>query len=452
MKTIFTSGADASKTNDITGLTTHTVFMSPRAGPRSAQGIGQIVNDDSRKRRLDIRLNLPIFSLDTNTPSDPQLVESPLAEPSPVDPQVHNHEQIRPPALDSHLVHAPPPAHSHQQPHAHAAAHSHSHSHSHDSDCGGHGLLNHHHDHSHLASNPASRRALKWALWINVAFLIAEVAGGIIYNSVALLSDAAHMLTDVGALALALVAATLAARPATSRRTYGFGRVEPLAALINSVTLILASGWIIYEATTRLIHPEPVNGAGVMIIALGGLAANGVATWILMRADQTNLNIRAAMMHSLIDAISSVGVLVAGAAIALTGWNAIDPLASYLIAGLAIAGTWGILRRSLDLVLDASPESTDVNAIAKDILAHPATTQVHDIHVWSIGSNRNAMTAHVLIDPAADLGTAIDELEASIRHLHNIDHVTLQLAPDRSRMLLDVAPRLSHPRAAPPEH
>jgi cobalt-zinc-cadmium efflux system protein len=228
------------------------------------------------------------------------------------------------------------------------------------------------------------------------------------------------------------------------------GRVEPLAALINSVTLVLAGCWIIYEATTRLLAPVPVNGSGVMIIAFGGLLANGVATWILMRADQTNLNVRAAMMHSLIDAISSVGVLIAGLVIALTGWNAIDPLTSYLIAAMAIFGTWGILRRSLDLVLDASPESTDINAVAKDILEHPATTQVHDVHVWSIGSNRNAMTAHVLIDPTADIGAVLDELEASIRAHHSIEHVTLQVAPDRSRMLHEVQPKLSHPRARPP--
>lgn len=328
----------------------------------------------------------------------------------------------------------------------HEVADAHGHSHGHGHDCSGHGILNHSHDYSSQASDPVARRALTLALWINVAFLIAEVVGGLVFNSVALLSDAAHMLMDVGALALALVAARMALMPSSSTRTYGFGRVETMAALANAVTLVLASLWIIYEATSRLMHPEHVGGAGVMVVAFGGLVANAVATWLLMQVDKGNINVRAAMMHSLMDALSSVGVLIAGGVILATGFTAIDPVASYLIAALSIAGTVGLVRTATNSLLDAAPESLGAEEVAKTILAHKEVTQVHDVHVWTIASNRHAATAHVLVRPGSDIGSVIEGIEAALRSAHGLQHVTLQVAHDRSRQVLQVSRRLSHPR------
>jgi len=287
-------------------------------------------------------------------------------------------------------------------------------------------------------------------------FLFAEVIGGVAFNSVALLSDAAHMLMDVGALALALVAAEFAARPASNRRTYGFGRVETLAALFNAATLIGASVWIIYEATNRLINPVIVDGGGVAVIAFLGLVANGAATWLLTRADRTNINVRAAMMHSLMDALSSVGVLIAGGVIALTGFAAIDPLASYLIAALSIAGTVGIVKSATNSLLDAAPDTKDAAHVGAALAQHPMVTQAHDVHVWTIGTNQHAATAHVLVRPDQDIGDMIEELSGLLRTNVGLQHVTLQVAHDRSLRPVRFADRLQHPRktrlAPPPDH
>lgn len=171
--------------------------------------------------------------------------------------------------------------------------------------------------------------------------------------------------------------------------------METLAALLNAATLVGASIWIIYEATHRLLNPVALDGGGVAVIAFLGLLANGVATWLLMSADRTNLNVRAAMMHSLMDALSSVGVLVAGGIIAVTGFVAIDSLASYLIAALSIAGTVGIVRSATNSLLDAAPDDIDAPRVAAVLTGHELVTEVHDVHVWSIGSNQHAATADV---------------------------------------------------------
>lgn len=342
----------------------------------------------------------------------------------------HDHSQ--------HHGHHHDAGHAHDHDHGHSCSGHDHHAHDHGHDCSGHGLLHHHHDYTHQASQPRSRRALKQALAINVVFLLAEVLGGWLFNSVSLLSDAAHMLMDVGALALALIAASLAARPTTSQRTYGYARIEILAALINAGTLILASIWIIYEALQRLMNPVYVDGAGVIVIAIAGLGANAWATWLLARADRDNPNIRAAMLHSLMDAVSSVGVIVAGLIIATTGITVVDPLAGFLIAGLSIAGTWGVLRTTLNSLLDAAPQHADASTIASALLTNTDVVQVHDVHVWEIGPRQHAVTAHVLINPAADVGAVIERLDHELRHHHGLDHVTLQVAHDRSRALLPV--------------
>ncbi len=298
------------------------------------------------------------------------------------------------------------------------------------------------HDWSHLAMQPRSRRMLKLALAVQFAFLIAEVVRGILTNSVALLGDAAHMRADVGALALALLAADLAARAVDSRRTWGMPRAEVLAAAFNSATLVLSCIWIAYEAVHRLMEPEEIKGAGLIAIAVAGLVANLVGAWLLARADRENVNVRAAMLHLLVDAASSVGVIVAGIVIALGGPVVIDTIASLLIAYVAVRGTWPVLRASLDSIVDAAPDGVDADAVVRVLRTAPAVVEVHDVHVWEPGPRRIAATAHVLVAPTADVGSAIAELRSLLRRELGIDHATLQVAPDRRRALHTIERRL----------
>lgn len=288
---------------------------------------------------------------------------------------------------------------------------------------------------------------LQLALGIQLVFLLTEVAGGIVTNSLALLGDAAHMLADVGALALALFAARLASRPANSRRTWGMPRAEMIAAAVNSGTLIVSCGWIAFEGIRRLMAPEPVDAQGLMVIAVAGLLANLAGAWILAQADRDNVNIRAAMAHLLLDAASSVGVILAGVVIALGGPVAVDALASLLIAAIAVRGTWPILRMSLDSLLDAAPPGVTLDDIVRVLATAPSVTQVHDVHVWEPGPRRIAATAHVLIAPGVDIGSAIADLRRMLTDQLGIDHVTLQVATDRSSLFLDVERCLSRDAA-----
>jgi len=289
---------------------------------------------------------------------------------------------------------------------------------------------------------PRSRRLLRMALYVQLAFLLLEVAGGILTNSLALLGDAAHMLADVGALALALLAARLASRPVDARRTWGMPRAEVVAAAVNSGTLVLSCAWIAYEAVHRLLAPEAIDGGGLMLIAAAGLFANLLGAWFLAQADRDNVNIRAAMAHLLVDAASSVGVIIAGVVIALGGPLAIDAIASLLIAFVAVQGTWPVLRASLDSLVDAAPPGIDGEAVVRVLGAAPGVTQVHDVHVWEPGPRRVAVTAHVLIEPGIDVGAAILDLRRMLNAQLGVDHATLQVAVDRRVQLLGIERRL----------
>lgn len=336
-------------------------------------------------------------------------------------------------------VHAP--ATSHVDAHSHA--HAHAHSHGGEACDGSHGLLDaHHHDWSHLALQPRSRKLLRMALYVQLAFLIMEVIGGIVTNSLALLGDAAHMLADVGALGLALLAARLAAHAVDARRTWGMPRAEVVAAAVNSGVLVISCAWIGWEGVNRLLHPEPIHGSGLIAIAAAGLVANLVGAWLLAQADRENVNIRAAMAHLLVDAASSVGVIVAGIVIAMGGPLAIDAIASLLIAFVAVRGTWPVLRASLDSLVDAAPAAADMNDVARVIGSAPGVTELHDVHVWEPGPRRIAATAHVLVAPGVDIGSAIVELRRMLTDQLGIDHVTLQVATDRRAQLLGIEPVL----------
>lgn len=348
-------------------------------------------------------------------------------------------------AVDTHAhAHGHGHAHGHAHAHSHEPRRSHGHGHAHGGAAcdGSHGLFDaHHHDWSHLAMQPRSRRMLTLALALQLAFLVVEVVGGIVTNSLALLGDAAHMLADVGALSLALLAANLAARAIDARRTWGIPRAEVLAALVNSITLVLSCAWIAYEAIRRLVEPEQVAGPGLVAVAAAGLVANLVGAWLLAQADRENVNIRAAMAHLLVDAASSVGVIVAGIVIALGGPVLVDTAASLLIAVVAVRGTWPVLRAALDSLVDAAPAGVDATDVVRVLSAAPAVTGVHDVHVWEPGPRRIAATAHVLVDPAVDVGGAIVDLRGVLVRELGIDHVTLQVAPDRRRALLELEPR-----------
>lgn len=374
-------------------------------------------------------------------PRTPASIAEPALTPTP-EPQSAPHASARPAA------HAPYP-----DPHAHASSHAHAHAHSHGGAAceGSHGLFDaHQHDWSHLAMAPSSRRMLAMAFWVQLAFLILEFGGGIATHSLALLGDAAHMLADVGALALALFAARLAMRPVDSRRTWGMARAEMLAAAVNCTTLVISCGWIAYEAIHRLMEPPSIDSHGVIVIALAGLVANLVTAAILARAEQDNVNVRAAMMHTIVDAASSLGVVIAGIVIALGGPVEIDTIASMLIAVLAVRGTWPVLRMTVDSLLDAAPVGVGADDVVRVLRTAPGVVEVHDVHVWEPGPRRIAATAHILVAPGVDVGDAIVDLRALLLGELGIDHATLQIAPDRQRAIHQLQRRL--PLAAAVDH
>ena len=258
------------------------------------------------------------------------------------------------------------------------------------------------HDHQH-DTRSASARALVVALVLTAAYTVVEVVGGFLTDSLALLADAVHMLSDNVALALALFALWLARRPSTPERTYGYKRAEVLAALANGVALVALAIWIFYEAIQRLSDPPDVLGGWMLAIALAGIAVNVAAGVVLNRARGANLNVEAAFRHVLADLAGSVGVAVAALVIVLTGWLAADPLVSIVIGVLVLASSWSILRDSTSILLEAAPRGLDTRAVGEALTAHPGVVEVHDLHVWTITSGFPALSAHVLVGPRRGL-------------------------------------------------
>ncbi len=285
------------------------------------------------------------------------------------------------------------------------------------------------HDHSHGAGayRDADRRALKIAAVLTAGFMLVEVAGGLITGSLALLADAGHMLSDSFSLVLALFAVSLAARPATSRRTFGFKRAEILAALVNGLLLALVSIWVVVEAIRRLGDPVEVLAGGMLTVAIIGLGVNVLAAWVLYRSSGESLNVKAALRHVLADLAGSVGVIIAAVVIMLTGWEAADPIISILISLLIVASAWSILRDSVDVLLEAVPRGLDAEKIGMAMASVPEVEQVHDLHVWEITSGFPSLSAHVLVGKDSDCHAARAEIEAVLHDEFEIDHVTLQV-------------------------
>lgn len=289
---------------------------------------------------------------------------------------------------------------------------------------GGHG---HGGAHGHDHARTANRRRLAIVLALSATYMVAEAVGGAIANSLALLADAGHMLSDVAALALSLFALRIAGRPATTRRTYGFHRAEILAALANGATLLAIAAFVVFEAFQRLREPPAVDGALMVGIASGGLLVNLIGLRVLHGGRGDSLNVRGAWLHVLADAMASVGAILAGVLLLAFGWAWADPAASVLIALLVVASSWSLLRETLGVLMEGAPGGVDVDAVRDAMLDVDGVTAVHDLHVWSITSGMVALSAHVRATDGASGDALLRSLGAVLRERFDIVHTTIQV-------------------------
>jgi cobalt-zinc-cadmium efflux system protein len=285
----------------------------------------------------------------------------------------------------------------------------------------------HEHHHEHAAElRDVSRRNLTGALVLTSLFLVVEVVAGVMSGSLALLSDAGHMLTDAGALGLALWAQTLGKRERTGRKTFGYRRAEILAAAANGVVLGVTAVAVVVEAVRRIGHPPAVHGGAMLLVASLGLVVNLVAAWVLSRGGSRNVNVRAATAHVMADAAGSVAAMGAAGLILGFGWTLADPIISILISALIIVGAWRLLRESVNVLMEGVPAAVDVRALERLVLSTPGVAAAHDLHVWSIADDHPAVTVHVTLrsgyhgaDVAADVGRRLEQAIAGA-------HVTVQ--------------------------
>ena len=298
-------------------------------------------------------------------------------------------------------------------------------------------LHDHPHDHGHAGhshshapdprgADPRVMNRLRAALALTAVFLVAEVIGGIVSNSLALLADAGHMLTDVAALALSLFVAWFARQPGTPQKTYGFLRWEILAAFLNGATLLLISAWIGWEAVMRLRSPEPVAAGTMLGVALAGLAVNLAAAWMLHSSSSHSLNVRGAYLHVLSDLLGSVATVTAALIVALTGWSRADPVVSLLSIILIVRGAWTLVRESVDVLLEATPAHISLGAVRTQLEAIPGVESVHDLHVWTVTSGVVAMSAHAIVREPERQQHVLEHVHDAMR-LFGIEHVTIQL-------------------------
>jgi cobalt-zinc-cadmium efflux system protein len=284
------------------------------------------------------------------------------------------------------------------------------------------------HDHAHgHAHAGADARRLGLALALILAFMVGEVVAGILANSLALLSDAAHMLTDAGALALSLVVLRLAARPAGGNKTFGLRRTEILSAQANGATLLVLAGLILYGAIRRLVSPPDAHGGWILVVALIGIGVNVLATWQLAGANRRSLNVEGSFQHLLTDLYAFIATAIAGGVILATGWVRADPVAALFVAALMLRAAWALLRDSGRVLLDIAPAGLPVEEIGNAMATHPGVVQVHDLHVWEVTTEFPTLSAHVLVEPGADCHGIRRELEGLLRDRFGIEHTTLQV-------------------------
>jgi len=278
-------------------------------------------------------------------------------------------------------------------------------------------------DHGHAQ---ASVKALRVALGLTIVLLVAEVVGGLLSNSLALLADAGHMLTDAGALALSLFVAWFCRQPSKPEKTYGYLRWEILAALINGTTLLLISAWIIIEAALRFRHPEPVAGGLMLGVSIAGLIVNAIAVALLHGVREGSLNVRGAYLHVLGDLLASVGTVVAAVLVRFTGWLPADPLASLLTTALIVAGSWRLVKESVDVLLEAAPRHIELGTVRERLEAIPGVESIHDLHVWTVTSGMIALSVHLIVREVEHHQHVLEQAHDHMASL-GIQHVTVQL-------------------------
>jgi cobalt-zinc-cadmium efflux system protein len=283
-----------------------------------------------------------------------------------------------------------------------------------------------------------TRRRMWIALGINGGMLAAAVVGGVLTGSLALLADAGHVLSDIGAIALGLLAARLASRSGGPRRTFGLQRTEVLAALANGIALVAIGVAIVIAAVDRLSDPPGVEGGGVLAIGAVGLAGNVAATWVLARGRREDLNLEAVLRHSAADALGSVGVIVSGAVILTTGWKPIDPLASLAIAGLIVASSWRLIAEPFEVLMEAAPAGLDVQDVARRMGSIEHVREVHELHLWTVTAGFEALAAHVVVERGADRDLVRRRLEVMLAESFGLEHTTLQMEEEAGAELLEV--------------
>jgi cobalt-zinc-cadmium efflux system protein len=283
--------------------------------------------------------------------------------------------------------------------------------------------------HSHAIPATGNERALWMALGLTSTFLIAEVIAGVVFQSLALLADAAHMFTDAAALASAVAAVRIARRPADAKRTYGYHRFEILAAAFNAVLLFGVALYILYEAYRRFNAPAEVQPLGMLVVATLGLAVNLLSMRFLQSGKDTSLNVKGAYLEVWADMLGSIGVIVAALVIRFTGWAWVDTLVAVGIGLWVLPRTWVLLKESLNILLEGAPEGVDVDEVARAMLAVPGVTGVHDLHVWVLTSGKNALTAHVVHAANIDGAALIEPLKEMLADRFKVFHTTLQVEP-----------------------
>jgi cobalt-zinc-cadmium efflux system protein len=282
------------------------------------------------------------------------------------------------------------------------------------------------HHHHHSDAEGGHRRPLQIALFLTAVYLVAEVVGGIIANSLALLADAGHMFTDAAALALSLFVAWFSRRPSSPEKTYGYLRWEILAAFMNGSALLLVSAGIVWEALARLRTPEPVDSGPMLFIALGGLVVNAACAWVLHGAHAHSLNLRGAYLHVLGDLLGSVGTVLAALVIRWTGWLVADPLVSIVVTVLIVRSAWRLVRESVDVLLESTPSHVSVGAVRARLETLEGVSSVHDLHVWTVTTGVIAMSAHAIVPSPVDHQRVLQQAVDAMRTF-GIGHVTLQI-------------------------
>ena len=304
-------------------------------------------------------------------------------------------------------------------------------SHEHGHDEHGHGHHDHEHGHGHHDHDlrDVSRKSLTISFVLITTYMVAEIVGGLLSGSLALLADAGHMATDAGAIAMALFAMWMANREASTERTYGYYRTEVLAAMLNALALWLIVGWIMYEAVERFgHHGGEIEGWSVLFVGLGGLIVNLITVWILHRSAEHSINAEGAFQHVLADLLGSVGVVVSAVLVITLGWTIADPILSVVIGLLIMLSSWRLVTRVFHVLLEGTPEHIDVYRLCSEIEDLEGVTIIHDVHVWTITSGSYAFTAHVLVDPAYDdIAGLRERVQRVVHHGFGIGHATFQL-------------------------